>query len=57
MLSVQLSILWAVVCGLWVALPAFQTWLSPVHFAMTCVGFSLLILAGRLAAQPSLPLI
>ena len=57
MWSVQLSVLWAIVGGLWVALPAFQSWLHPVAFASICVGFSLAILFARLTNQPGLPLI
>lgn len=55
--SVQLSILWALLCGGYMALPAFQNWMSPVYFALTCMIGALLILFGRLANQPSLPLI
>jgi hypothetical protein len=57
MWSVQLSVLWAIIGGLWVSLPAFQTWLHPVPFACVCVGFSLAILFARLTNQPGLPLI
>ena len=57
MWSVQLSVLWAILCGLWAALPALQSWFSPEHFALICVGFALLILVGRLVNQPSLPMI
>lgn len=53
--SVRIAILWAVVAGLWVALPAFQGWLHPVPFALICVGFSLAILFARLTNQPGLP--
>ena len=57
MWSVQLSVLWAVIGGLWISLPAFQTWLTPIPFACTCVAFSLAILFARLTNQPGLPLI
>lgn len=53
--SVRLSIAWAIVAGLWVALPAFQGMVKPVPFALLCVGFSLSILFARLTNQPGLP--
>lgn len=55
--SVQLSVLWAIIGGLWVAIPAFQSWMHPVTFACVCVGFSLAILFARATNQPGLPLI
>lgn len=57
MWSVQLSVVWAIVGGLWIALPAFQNWVQPIPFAMICVGFSLAILFARLTNQPGLPMI
>ena len=54
MWSVRLAIVWAIVSGLWVALPAFQGLVSPGWFAFLCVGFSLAILAARLTHQPGL---
>jgi hypothetical protein len=53
--SVQVSIFWAVLGGLWVALPAFQSYLTPVRFAMISVGFSLAILFARFTGQKGLP--
>ena len=55
--SVQLSIVWAIVGGLWVSLPAFQSWLPPIHFALVCIAFSLAILFARLTNQVGLPMI
>ena len=55
--SVQLSMVWAVIGGLWIALPAFQSWLTPIPFACVCVAFSLLILLARATNQPGLPLL
>ena len=55
--SVQLSMVWAIVGGLWIALPAFQTWLTPIPFACICVGFSLAILFARLTNQQGLPMV
>lgn len=53
--SVQISIFWAVVGGLWIALPSFQQYLSPFRFAEIAVGFSLAILFARLTGQKGLP--
>lgn len=53
--SVQISIFWAIVGGLWVALPAFQSFVPPVAFACICVGFALAILFARLTKQTGLP--
>lgn len=52
--SVWLSLFWAAVAGLWVALPAFQGVVSPVAFALLCVGFSLAICIARITHQPGL---
>ena len=53
--SVQIGLFWAVVGGLWVALPAFQSYLSPFRFATISVGFSIAILFARFTAQKGLP--
>ena len=53
--SVRIALFWAVVAGLWVALPAFQGYVPPVPFALLCVGFSLAICVARLTNQPGLP--
>lgn len=53
--TVRLSILWAAVAGLWVALPAFMNWMPAPVFALLCVGFSLSILFARITSQPGLP--
>jgi hypothetical protein len=53
--SVQVSMFWAVVGGLWAALPAFQSYVPPVKFALLCVGFSLAILFARFTGQKGLP--
>lgn len=53
--SVQLSILTAVLAGVWAALPAFQALMPPVVFALVCVGCSLLILVARLTHQKGFP--
>jgi hypothetical protein len=52
LLSIQVAVFWAVVSGLWVAIPAFQSYLSPTHFAELCIGFALLIMIARLTNQP-----
>lgn len=53
--STQLSVFWAVVGGLWVALPAFQSFVPPIRFAELCVAFSLAILFARFTGQKGLP--
>jgi len=53
--SVRVAVLWAIVGGLWAALPAFQGFLPPVPFALLCVGFSLALLVARLTHQQGLP--
>jgi hypothetical protein len=53
--SVRIAIFWAILGGLWVALPAFQVYIHPVVFAVICVGFSLAILFARVTKQPGLP--
>lgn len=53
--SIQLAILWAVVGGLWAALPAFESYVTPIRFAALCVGFSLAICFARLTGQKGLP--
>lgn len=53
--SVQISIFWAVLGALWVALPAFQSFVTPVQFALIAIGFSLAILFARLTKQSGLP--
>ncbi len=53
--SVRIAIFWAILGGLWVALPAFQSFLPPVAFAALCVAFSLAILFARLTNQKGIP--
>ncbi len=53
--SVQIGLFWAIVGGLWVALPAFQSYLSPFRFACISVGFSVAILFARFTGQKGLP--
>ena len=57
MWSVQLSVLWAVLCGFYAVLPALQSWFTPGHLVLISCGCALLILAARLVNQPWLPLI
>jgi hypothetical protein len=53
--SVRLAVLWGTICGLWAALPAFQSYVTPVCFAIICVGFAIAIGLARLTNQPGLP--
>lgn len=53
--SVRISLLGAAFTGLWAALPAFQAAVSPIHFALACVGVSIATVLLRLLDQPSIP--
>lgn len=52
--SVRLSLFWAAVSGLWVAVPALQSLLSPDLFGGICVAFALIICLARVYKQPGL---
>lgn len=52
--SVRIAIFWSIFSGLWVALPAFQGVISPIYFALLCIGFTLTLLFARLTHQPGL---
>lgn len=49
--SIWLAVLSSIIGGLWVAIPAFQYVLPPVHFALLCVSISLAALVLRLVRQ------
>jgi hypothetical protein len=51
---VQLSVFWAVVCGLWVSVTAVQNFVSPIHFVEICCAMSVAILFARSTNQPGL---
>jgi hypothetical protein len=55
MRSVQIALFWAIVSGLWTALPAFQSYVSAPRFAEIAVGISVLIMFGRLTKQKGFP--
>jgi len=55
MWSTRLALLDAIFSGLWLALPAFQYLLPPVHFAVACVIMAILVFIGRIIDQPSIP--
>ncbi len=50
--SVRVAVLWAVISGAWVALPAFQGFLPPLEFAALCIAFSVAMVLARLTHQP-----
>lgn len=52
--SVQLSVFWAIVCGLWVSVSAVQNFVSPIHFVEICCVMSVVILFARSTNQPGL---
>ncbi len=53
--SVWVASFWAIVAGLWIALPAFEYMVDPLLFAVLCIGFSLAIMVARFTKQPGLP--
>jgi membrane protein YdbS with pleckstrin-like domain len=53
--TVQIAVFWAVVCGFYMALPAFVSYVPPWVFAGLCCFVCLLILFARLTNQPGLP--
>jgi hypothetical protein len=52
--TVRLAIFWAVISGLWMAIPAAIEYLPPMWYAGLCVFMSLLILFARLTNQQGL---
>ena len=53
--SVQIALFWAILGGLWVALPSFQNYLTPFHMMFISVGFSIAIMFARFTGQKGLP--
>lgn len=53
-LTIALGVFWAIVLGLWVALPAFIAFFPPFIYALICIGFSVAIVVARLTHQPGL---
>ena len=49
--SVQISVVAALVSGIWTATPAFQSWFPPLYFGFFCMFMALLALAARLVDQ------
>lgn len=52
--SIRIALFWAVVCGLYVAIPAFQSYVDAPLFAVICIVFSLAICIARITNQPGL---
>ncbi len=52
--STMVAIFWAAVSGLYIALPAFQSWLRPIPFAILCMLFPVALLIARLTKQTGL---
>lgn len=52
--SVRIAIFWTALAGLWIALPAFQDYFDPIHFAILSVVCSVSIGVARLTHQPGL---
>jgi len=49
--SVRLQLFWAAFAGLYASLPAFQDYLTPIQFALLCMGMSATILIARITKQ------
>lgn len=45
---------WAALAGLWAAWPAFQEYMTPPIFGLTCVGLSVILAIARFTKQPGL---
>ena len=52
--SVQLSVFWGLLSGIWAALPAFQVLIPPVHFVVLCAAIAILVAVARVTNQPGL---
>lgn len=52
--SIRVALFWAAFAGAFMALPAFQDWVSPFWFAGLCMFGSLTICVARLTKQPGL---
>jgi hypothetical protein len=50
--SVRVALFGGLLAGLWVALPALQSYVSPVEFGSICVGYALTFVVARLVNQP-----
>lgn len=50
--TVQLAVFWMLVSAGFAALPAFMNYVSPINYALLCVGFSATLLIARLTDQP-----
>lgn len=53
--SFRFAVLTAALCGLWMAMPAFQGLLPPVQFAGVCMGLSVAICFARMTGQRGFP--
>jgi hypothetical protein len=49
--SIRVALLWAVVAGAYVALPAFQDYFTPIHFALLSIGFTVALVIARITKQ------
>jgi len=54
MWSVRISLFWAGLSGLWVALPAFQGVVDPFVFVILCIVVSMVVCIARLTNQQGL---
>ena len=52
--TIQLSVFWGALSGVYMALPAFAGTMSPRLFAGACIGLSVVMVVARLTHQPGL---
>jgi len=51
--SVEISLIGAVLSGLWVAIPAFQLLIPPIPYVCFCICISVAVVVARMIDQPS----
>ena len=52
--SLRLVVFWSCFMGAYMALPAFQAWMPPLHFLGVCIFGAVTIGIGRFYKQPGL---
>jgi hypothetical protein len=52
--SLRIAFVWMLVCGVYMALPAFQNYIDAFWFAGICIAFTFAIGIGRLTNQPGI---
>lgn len=52
--SIRIAVFWMLMTGAYMALPAFQDYMTPFHFLYVCLAFALAMGIARLTNQPGL---